>query len=127
MHDLLESKRRSSSTTRASGSAWRSTIRTSAFLALGKEHGFDFVIAPIPHRSALRGACPFDLLVQRIGEHARARGIEVVDLLPGLLSEFGAAPERAALPYDGHYTGGANRVMARDLARALAPRIRSPR
>lgn len=94
-----------------------------AFQALGQERGFDFVIAPIPHRSALRGACPFDLLVQRVGEHARARGIEVVDLLTGLRGEFGDSPERAVLPYDGHYTGDANRAMARDLAKALAPRI----
>jgi hypothetical protein len=94
-----------------------------AFLTLGKERGFEFVIAPIPHRSALRGACPYDLLVRRIGEHARARGIEVVDLFAGLRAEYGDEPERAVLPYDGHYTGAANRVMARDLARALAPRL----
>lgn len=94
-----------------------------AFLALGKELGFAFVVAPIPHRSALRGHSPFDLLVRRIGEHARAHGIDVVDLLPSLLSEFPKDPERAILAYDGHYTGSANRAMAGALAKALAPRI----
>jgi len=94
-----------------------------AFLALGKELGFDFVMAPIPNRTQIRGASPFDLLVLRVGEHARARGIEVVDLLPGLRAEFEGRTEDAVLPYDGHYAGVANRVLARDLARALAPRI----
>ena len=98
-----------------------------AFLALGEELGFELVFAPIPNRTQIRGASPFDLLAQRVAEHARARGIEVVDLLPGLRGEFGDRPESAVLPYDGHYAGNANRILARDLAQALRPRLARPR
>jgi hypothetical protein len=58
-----------------------------------------------------------------VGDLAGKRGFEFVDLAPALRDLVATTRRLPVLPYDGHYTGEANRTMARALAARLSNRI----
>jgi lysophospholipase L1-like esterase len=81
------------------------------------------VVAVIPASESLRGEDRDAGLHSRVGDLARAHGFDCVDLTPALRDLAGRSPTLPILPYDGHYTGEANREMARVLAARIAARI----
>jgi hypothetical protein len=81
------------------------------------------VVAVIPTPASLRGEDREARIHARVGELARAHGLECVDLTPALRELAGRSPTLPVLPYDGHYTGEANRAMARVLAAGIAQRL----
>jgi len=68
----------------------------------------------------VRGARDDDRLPERVGALARKQGFAFVDLAPGLQELRRKLGRSSVLPYDGHYDGDANAVMAHAIARALA-------
>lgn len=81
------------------------------------------VVAVIPAPESLRGEDREAALHARVGDLARARGLECIDLTPALRELAGRTARLPILPYDGHYTGEANRAMTRVLAARIAGRI----
>lgn len=94
--------------------------RLARFVELCDARGARPLLAVIPTAGSVRGPGPSADRAARVEAAARRRGVEVVELLPGLrelLNELGRLP---VLPYDGHYLGVANRRMAEVLAPVLA-------
>jgi hypothetical protein len=91
------------------------------FLALAAKQGSRPVFVRIPHANSIRGPTRFDVLDRRAMELAKAKGLEVVDVLPQLQRDFGAAEQLPIIPYDGHYEGPANESIARAVLEALLP------
>lgn len=83
----------------------------------------ELVVAVIPAAESLRGSDVDEALHARVGELAKNRGFECVDLTPALRGLVAGRRRLPILPYDGHYTGEANLTMARALAALIARRI----
>jgi lysophospholipase L1-like esterase len=87
--------------------------------ASSRSLGVDVLVATIPTSAALRGPSDEDRLPGRVGAMARSHGFAFVDLAPDLRDLRRALGKSPVLPYDGHYDGEANAVMARRIANAL--------
>jgi hypothetical protein len=81
------------------------------------------LVAVIPASESLRGSDVDEALHARVGVLARGRGFECVDSTPGLRELVARTGRLPVLPYDGHYTGEANREIARALATRIAARL----
>jgi len=85
--------------------------------------GLDVLVAAIPAAMNLRETAEPDPLAKRVAASAKEHGFAFVDLGPDLRelqARLGRAP---ILPYDGHYTGEANAVMAGRIAEAILERF----
>ncbi len=88
--------------------------------AAARAAGVDVLVAAIPTAAAVRGARDEDRLPERVGALARAHAFAFVDLAPPLQELRRRIGRSSVLPYDGHYDGDANAMMARAIAAALA-------
>jgi hypothetical protein len=79
------------------------------------------IFALVPDSASICGDHPSRAFALRAGSVAKGLGIEVIDLLPSLQELYGRTRRLPILPFDGHYTDEANRVMARQVAERLVP------
>jgi lysophospholipase L1-like esterase len=96
------------------------------FQAAAQRDGFELLIAVVPDANALSersGGPHFSAeMSARAQEVARARGAVVCELEDALSDLAHAEGRLPVLPYDGHYTGDANRAIAVAVARCLSVR-----
>lgn len=84
-----------------------------------QEHGWQAAVAVIPHEGALTTGSAHARIAARVLAQAEQSGLPALDLLPAL-AEFAATTGGSTLlPYDGHYSGAANRAMGRSAAQQL--------
>jgi len=93
--------------------------RLSEYVRLCTEIGARPVLAVIPRAGSLAAPGPSADRERRVQAAARAHGIEVVELLPGLRELYRERGSLPTLPHDGHYLGAANERMAAAVAAAL--------
>ncbi len=89
------------------------------FQELAARDGFELLFAPVPDANELLGAHQSEGIRTRAEAVARAHGLVPCALKPDLVALVEAAGELPVLPYDGHYTGAANRALAAGVARCL--------
>lgn len=89
------------------------------FQELAARDGFRLLFAPVPDANALQGAHPSEGIRARAAEVAAARGLVPCELKRDLDALVAAEGELPVLPYDGHYTGAANRALAAGVARCF--------
>ena len=82
--------------------------------------GARLVFATVPPSAALEGVHPADPVTTRALEIAAARGIPAVRLGGDLQVRVSAGGGLPIVPYDGHYDGEGNRLLAVETARFLA-------
>ena len=78
-----------------------------------------FLIAILPRRDQVSGAHPGRAYNERARAIARARGIEAIDLLEDLSAAYQVNGNALFIPWDGHNSAIANRVIATRLASTL--------
>ena len=89
------------------------------FQELATRDGFELLFAPVPDANELLGAHQSEGIRTRAEAVARARGLVPCALKPDLAALVEAEGELPVLPYDGHYTGAANRALAAGVAHCL--------
>jgi lysophospholipase L1-like esterase len=84
--------------------------------------GIDFRVAVLPRRDQVSGASSARAYNERIAAITAAVGVVSLDLLPELQAAYAAGQGDALfIPWDGHNSAAANRVIARRLAQELLP------
>ena len=90
--------------------------------------GVMLLLAILPRRDQVSGVRPGRVYQERARSLAQAHGIEAIDLLPALSAEYGVKGDALFIPWDGHNSAAANRVIAARLAQrfeGLASRLRA--
>jgi lysophospholipase L1-like esterase len=82
--------------------------------------GITLIVAVLPRRDQVSGGRPERSYNQRAVAVATAHGIEVIDLLPDLIAAYRVHGAGLFVPWDGHNSAAANRVIAATLAPRLA-------
>jgi hypothetical protein len=88
-----------------------------------REAGADLLVLLIPRRDQVSGRLGADGFQQRAASIAARLGIEVVDGRPPLRAAYGALGDRLFLPWDGHDSAAANRVLADALVAPVRGRL----
>ena len=89
------------------------------FQELARAQGFELLFAAVPDANALLQPHPSEDIRARAEAVAAARALAPCDLLRELAALVAAEGALPVLPYDGHYTGAANRALAAGVARCL--------
>lgn len=93
-----------------------------------RDAGADLLVLLIPRRDQVSGRLAAEGFQQRAASIAARLGVEVVDGRPPLSAAFGELGDRLFLPWDGHDSAAANRVLADALAGPVRARLeRAPR
>jgi hypothetical protein len=79
---------------------------------LSKDHGARLILAVIPVASQISNTFPNERYQSQLKQYAMNVGLDFVDLLPGLRSDYQRYQESLIIPFDGHYNGKAHRAMA---------------
>lgn len=98
----------------------------SRFHRLAQANGFQLYFAVIPDPNSLKRDHPsteFTLLAQTM---AQKHGIPSYDLLDDALDAYDGGIRLPTVPYDGHYSGEANRSMAHGIVKFLKRQIDDP-
>jgi len=82
--------------------------------------GVMLLLAILPRRDQVSGVRPGRVYQERARSLAQAHGIEAIDLLPALSAEYGVKGDALFIPWDGHNSAAANRVIAARLAQSFA-------
>jgi lysophospholipase L1-like esterase len=99
---------------------WEQVERSlTAIKARCDAHGVALVVAVLPRRDQVAGTQPGRAYTERALAVARAHGIDAIDLLPDLTAAHRVHGAELFVPWDGHNSAAANRVIAA----ALAPRV----
>lgn len=100
---------------------WRQVEHSlAAMKARCDARGVGMIVAILPRRDQVSGDRPERTFNQRALEVAISHGIEVVDLLPNLMAAYRVQGAALFVPWDGHDSAVANRVIAVTLAPRLA-------
>ena len=83
------------------------------------EHNMTFSVAMLPRRDQIDGRLSWDKYSAHIQEITDQNEIAVVDLLPPLQKAYEAHAKALFIPWDGHNTKTANRVIAKKIADKL--------
>ena len=78
--------------------------------------GVMLLLAILPRRDQVSGVHPGRAYQERARALAQAHRIEAIDLLPALSAEYGVKGDGLFIPWDGHNSAAANRVIAARLA-----------
>lgn len=102
---------------------WRQVEQSfGAMKRLCDAHGTILLVAILPRRDQVSGMQPARAYQQRTRALAESHAIETLDLLPDLSAEYRVTGGALFIPWDGHNSAAANRVIAERLARALRSR-----
>lgn len=93
---------------------------------VAESQGARLLVAAIPTAGMVAAGEDGRAIPRRLGELAAKHGIAFVDLLEPLSKLHREAGRLPLLPYDWHYTGVANRAMARRVAEVLRERFPGP-
>jgi lysophospholipase L1-like esterase len=100
---------------------WRQVEQSLTAMKQGCDgRGITLIVAVLPRRDQVSGARPERAYNQRALAVATAHGIEVIDLLPDLSAAYRVQGMGLFVPWDGHNSAAANRVIAATLAPRLA-------
>jgi hypothetical protein len=89
------------------------------FTVLAGQWGFQLILAIVPDPNSLVGDHPSVAFGTKVEAMASGRGIPVVDLLAPLRDLYRRTQRLHIIPYDPHYTGDANEVMARRVVQEI--------
>jgi lysophospholipase L1-like esterase len=81
--------------------------------------GVLLLLAILPRRDQVSGAHQGRAYQERVRALARVHGIEAIDLLPELSTEYRGKGDALFIPWDGHNSAAANRVIAVQLTQRL--------
>ena len=100
--------------------AWQQVERSLGAMARkARELGVDLVVLVLPRRDQVSGGTPGTAYQKRVGEIASRFGIVSVDLLPALREAYGEFGSELFIPWDGHNSAVANRIIAEHAAPAI--------
>jgi lysophospholipase L1-like esterase len=74
----------------------------------------------IPRRDQVEGSEAGRAFNRKTAQIARRLNIPVADVLEALIAEYSREGRKLFIPWDGHNSGVANRVIARELAKRIA-------
>ena len=88
--------------------------------------GVPFLVALLPRRDQVDGTLEATAYNTRIAAICGRHGIDMVDMLPPLAEAYVTKGKDLFIPWDGHNSASANRVIAGRLARELLPASTKP-
>jgi lysophospholipase L1-like esterase len=107
-------------TTERAERGWRQVERSlTAMKGLTDASGSALLVAILPRRDQVTGAHPGRAFGQRAHDIAEAHGIPTLDLLPSLSERYRRGGNVLFIPWDGHNSAIANKVIAERLVAML--------
>ena len=84
-----------------------------------------FLVIALPHRAQVTGIMAGEVHSQRLRDITQRNGIPFVDLLPALKAAYETHGGRLFIPWDGHNSAVANKVIAEQVYRRISDLIAS--
>jgi len=86
-----------------------------------RKRGLSVWLLLLPRRDQVDGSQPGRGYNRRASEIAKRLGLPIVDVLGAMIDAYEREGEKLFIPWDGHNSSIANRVIARELATAILP------
>ncbi len=84
-----------------------------------------FLVIALPHRAQVSGIMTGEVHSRRLRDIAQRNGIPFVDLLPALKAAYDVHGSKLFIPWDGHNSAVANKVIAEQVYRRISDVIAS--
>ncbi len=81
--------------------------------------GIDFLVALLPRRDQVDGTLPATAYNEKVASICERQHIPLVDMLPALTEAYRTEGKKLFIPWDGHNSAAANRVIADRLAAGI--------
>jgi lysophospholipase L1-like esterase len=91
-------------------------------IMLSKQHGFTFTLVVMPFFGQLGHDYPEERYQSWLKRFAESRGIDFLDLLPGLRGWYQTSHRLPIIPFDGHYDADGHHAMGMQAAEYLRGR-----